>query len=78
MKKYLSWLGLLPVAILTMIFLNENELNTHIKKECIGLFLSLIIFILFYFMLYLQVKRGVCIIIAIFLSIIAFFIKKIY
>ena len=77
MKKYLSWIGLLPIALVTMVFLTEKEMNRHAEKMCFGLLISLIIFGLLYFMLlHLQVNRWLAIGIAFSLWIVMFFLKK--
>lgn len=77
MKKYLSWLGLLPITIIMMGFLTEDDITEHTEKTCFGLLLTLIIFIILYSMLlYMNVKKWVALIIATVLWFISFFIKK--
>ena len=77
MKKYLSRIGLFPIALVTMIFLTEKEMDKHAEKMCFGLLLHLIIFSLLYFMLlHLKVNRLVAISIAMILWIVTFFIRQ--
>lgn len=80
MKKYLSWLGLLPITIIVLGFLKDDDLNKHTEKTCFGLLLSLITFVILYIMLiHFKLKKWVALIIASILYIISFFIKmKIY
>lgn len=77
MKKYLSWFGLIPLTLVTMVFLTEKELHDHAAKTCFGMLLGLIVYSLLYFMLlHLQVNKWVAIMIACVLWIFAFFVKK--
>lgn len=77
MKKYLSWVGIIPFTLVTMVFLTENELYKHASKTCFGLLLGLIIYSLLYFMLlHLHVNKWVAISIAFILWVIAFCIKE--
>ena len=77
MKKYISWFGLLPITIILMGFLTEDDLSEHTERTCFGLLLTLVIFIIMYFMLlYLNIKKWVALIIAAALWIVAFFVKR--
>ena len=50
-KKCCKLIGLIPLAIIAMFFLKEEELQEHAKVQCIGLLLALFIFTLLYSML---------------------------
>lgn len=77
MQKYLSWFGLIPLTLVTMVFLTEKELHEKCCEKCFGLLLGLIVYSLLYFMLlHLQVNKWIAISIAFFLWILAFFVKK--
>lgn len=68
MKKILKWLSLLPLALITMIFLTEDEMQNHAKLECVGLLSMFIIFAIIYFLLiYIKVNRYVALGIALLL-----------
>ena len=77
MKKYVSWLGFLPIALVTLILTEEQDTNTYAGKICISLLMSLFIFGLLYFMLlYMKMKKWVAISISFILWIIAIVIKR--
>ena len=77
MKKYLSFVSLLPLSIVTMIFLTEKEMTMYTEKTCFGLLLTLIMFGLLYFMLlHMQVNRWIAIGIGICLWIVIIFVKN--
>ena len=77
MKQYISWLGILPITIILMGFITEDDLHKHAEKTCFSLLLSLVIFITLYFMLlYMNINKWIALLIAIILWIISFFIKR--
>lgn len=77
MYKYISWFGLIPVSIILMGFITEDDLCKHTEKVCFGLLLSLIVFTILYFMLlHLKVKKYIALSIATSLWIIAFVIRR--
>lgn len=77
MKKYFQWFSLIPLTILTMVFLAEEEMADHAKKQCIGLLMSFIIFAFLYFsLLHLKIDRFIAVGIAITLWIVMFFVKR--
>ena len=77
MKKYISWFGLLPISIIFMGFLTEDDLSKHTERACFGLLLTLVIFIIMYFMLlHLNIKKWVALFIATALWVVSFFIKR--
>jgi len=78
MKKYLDLITLIPVAIVTMIFIEaDKELGNHAKNTCIGLLVYLFIFAIVYFMLlYLKVNKWVAVTIALVLWVILTVLRK--
>lgn len=77
MNKYMSWVGIIPITIILMGFLTEDDLSKHTEQTCVGLLLSLIVFITLYFMLlYGKLKKWVALIFGTVLWCIAFLIKK--
>jgi len=79
MKKYLDLITLIPVAIVTMIFIADKELGNHAKNTCIGLLVYLFIFAIVYFMLlHLKVNKWVAVTIALVLWVILTVLRKKY
>ena len=75
MKKYLKFLGFVPIAF--MFFLNENELKDHAKLQCVILLLTFLIFTATYILLvWSNINKYVVIGIAIVLWIIAMVAKN--
>ena len=79
MKKYLDLLSLIPIGIVTMVFIADKELSNHTKNTCVGLLAYLFIFVVVYFMLlHLQVNKWVAIAIALILWVIITILKRKY
>lgn len=79
MKKYLDLLSLIPIGIVTMVFISDKEVGNHAKNTCLVLLSYLFIFVIVYFMLlYLLVNKWVAISIALILWAIISIIKKKY
>jgi hypothetical protein len=79
MKKYLDLLTLVPIGILTMVFITDKELGLHCKNTCIGLVAYLFVISIVYLMLlYLKLNKWVAISIAIVLWIILSVLRKKY
>jgi accessory gene regulator protein AgrB len=79
MKKYLDLLTLVPIGIVTMVFIAEKELGLHAKNTCIGLLAYLFVFSIVYFMLlHMKVNKWVAIAIALVLWIIITSLRKKY
>lgn len=79
MKKYLDLLTLIPIGLVTMIFIADRELGSHAKNACIGLLAYLFIFALVYFMLlHLKVNKWVAIAISLILWVILTVLRKKY
>lgn len=77
MKKYLKFLGFVPIAFIIMFFLNENELKDHAKLQCVILLLTFLIFTVTYILLvWSKINKYVVIGIAIVLWIIAMVAKN--
>jgi len=78
MDKYIKMLGLLPIALVPMVFISDGEIHKYTEKICFKYLLYLIIFGLLYCML-LHMNKWFAISIATFLWVLSFFIKqKIY
>lgn len=65
MKKYLDYIKLLPIALLTMFFIKDSDVHNHTKKVCIGYAFSLTIFILLYILLCMNICKWVSLLIVI-------------
>ena len=79
MKKYLDLITLIPMGIVTMIFIADKELGKHAKNACIGLLVYLFIFAIVYFMLlHLKVNKWVAVTIALVLWVILTVLRKKY
>ena len=80
MKKYFDIVGLLPLTIIAMCFLkNENDVNNHLKKTCVSSCVNLIIFFPVYFiLLFFNVNKWISITIALLLWFIFTFLQKKY
>jgi hypothetical protein len=79
MKKYLDLITLIPIGIVTMIFIADKELGNHTKNTCIGLLVYLFIFAIVYFMLLqLKVNKWVAVTIALVLWVILTVLRKKY
>lgn len=79
MKKYLDLITLIPIGIVTMIFIADKELGNHAKNTCIGLLVYLFIFAIVYFMLLqLKVNKWVAVTIALVLWVILAILRKVY
>jgi hypothetical protein len=79
MKKYLDLLTLIPIGLVTMVFIADKELNIHAKNTCISLLLYLFIFSIVYFMLlHLKINKWLAISIAMILWIIITILRKKY
>lgn len=75
MKKYFDWFGIIPIAMVGMMFsLNTHkEMEEHSKKHCIMYFCYLIIFIMLYISLvYGKVNRHIAFFFAFIIWIIIF------
>lgn len=51
MKKYLKHLSFVPITLIMMFFLSENELKDHTKLQSVMLLLTFLIFIITYILL---------------------------
>lgn len=72
--KYLTLLQLLPIPIIALFFVAEEELPKHSRCMCVSLLISLAIFMTFILMIYLKVNK----IVAIATALILWLIKCIY
>lgn len=76
-KKYFDLLGLLPIALITLCFLTEEDLHKKTKNLCIGNLLSLSIFIALYIMLlFLKIRKCIALSISIILWVLFVIVRK--
>jgi ABC-type transport system involved in multi-copper enzyme maturation permease subunit len=75
--NFVSWFGLIPITIILMGFITKEDLNDHTEKICFGLLLSLVIYLILYFLLiYVNFNKWLSLTIAMVLWIISFFMKR--
>jgi hypothetical protein len=78
-KKYIDFITLIPIGIVTMVFIADKELNSHTKNACVGLLVYLFIFTIVYFMLlHLKVNKWIAIGLAIIMWVILTILRKKY
>lgn len=75
-KEYFTWIGLLPIAIFSLILTEENEMHIYTSNVLIWLLILLSIFLLLYFMtFYLHARKSIVVTMGLILWIIAIIIK---
>jgi hypothetical protein len=75
--NFVSWFGIIPITIILMGFITKEDLNDHTEKICFGLLLSLVIYLILYFLLiYVNFNKWVSLTIALVLWVISFFMKR--
>ena len=77
MKKLSEWMSLLPLALVTFVFLTEKEMGKHAKTQCLSLLLMLILYgILYFLLIHLKVNRYIAIGAAVLLWALIIFVRK--
>lgn len=79
MKKYLDYFTLIPIGIVTMLFMTDTDLCLHCKNTCLFLLSYLLIFCFLYIiLLYMKMNKWMVVSIAIVLWILLISLKKKY
>lgn len=79
MNKYLELIGLIPIviSIFLLFSISELDMKKHTKTYCIGLILSLIVFIIFYVIVFhLKFNRYVSVFFIVILWVISIHVKQ--
>ena len=76
-KEHVSWIGFLPIALITIMLASDTDTNKYTGKICLSILISLTVIVLLYFMLeHMKIKKWVAITIALILWVIAIIVKK--